>query len=72
MRNLLEYPVTSGEAVSAIQIALEQYTREIKDRGIGDMDGIALLMAEKFIESNRERFDTFAKASLEVVVESSK
>lgn len=69
MRNLSEYPVTAEEVVSALQLSLEHYTRTIANRGIGDIDGIAILMAEKFIEANKERFNTFAKASLEVISE---
>lgn len=69
MRNLQQYPVTADEAISAVQMALEHYTHTIKERGIGDVDGIALLMAEKFINDNKERFNTFSRASLEVITE---
>jgi hypothetical protein len=69
MRDLTVYPVTAQEAVSAIQLALESYTKNIEEIGVGNVDGVALLMAEQFIDANRERFDIFAKASLQVVLE---
>lgn len=69
MRNLTVYPVTAPEAISAVQLALESYTRDIDKMGVGNIDGVALLMVEKFIEANKEKFDTFAKASLEVIFE---
>jgi hypothetical protein len=69
MRNITEYPVTADEAISALQIAFENRSKNIGKYGFGDIDGIALLMAEKFIENNKERFDTFAKASLEIIFE---
>lgn len=69
MRDLGDCPVTAQEAISAVQIAFESYTRNIRQVGVGNIDGIALLMVEQFIDANRERFDTFAKASLQVVLE---
>lgn len=72
MRNLVQYPIIANEAISAIQMAIENYTRTIKERGIGDIDGIALLMAERFINDNKERFNLFARASLEIISEDNK
>jgi hypothetical protein len=69
MRNLAVYPVTADEAISAIQIAFEGYCNTVKAHGIGNVDGIAMLMAEKFIEANKDRFNTFSAASLDVVAE---
>lgn len=69
MRNLENTPVTAQEAISALQVAFESYTKNIRQTGTGNIDGIALLMSEQFIDANRERFDTFAKASLQVVLE---
>jgi hypothetical protein len=71
MRNLAVYPVTADEAISAVQLALEHYTSTIKARGIGDVDGVALVIIEKFIDDNKERFDIFSRASLEVISEGS-
>jgi hypothetical protein len=68
MRNLKQYPVEADEAISAIQLALENYTKTIGERGIGDIDGIALLMAEKFIESFPDKFNAFVKVSMESVI----
>ena len=64
MRNLMEYPIVAEEAISAIQIALEDYTRNIHKMGIGNPDGVALLMAEKFIENNKESFNIFCAKSI--------
>jgi hypothetical protein len=64
MRNLIEYPIKAEEAISAIQLALEHYTKTIKGRGIGDVDGVALLISEQFISANKERFDTFSSTEL--------
>lgn len=72
MRNLVQYPIIANEAISAIQMAIENYTRTIKERGIGDIDGIALLMAERFINDNKERFNLFARASLKIISEDNK
>lgn len=60
MRNLVVYPVVAEEAISAIQIAFEDYTRNIHKVGIGNTDGVALLMAEKFIENNKDSFNAFS------------
>ena len=65
MRNLKQYPVNADEAISAIQLAFENYTKTISTRGIGDIDGVALLMAEKFIESFADKFNAFVKAEME-------
>jgi hypothetical protein len=64
MRNLQIFPVTAEEAISSLQLSLEHYTRSIRERGCGDIDGVAILMAEKFIEANKERFNAFAENSL--------
>ena len=67
MRNLAQYPVKADEAISALQLALESYTRTIRERGIGDIDGVALLMAEKFITANKDQFDAFTHAELKEI-----
>lgn len=67
MRNILEFPVTSNEVISALQVAFESYTKNISIDGVGSIDGIALLMAEQFISENAEKFDMFVKESMEVL-----
>lgn len=71
MRNLVEYPVTADETVAALKWAGSQYTKHIHEYGVGGIEGIALITAERFIEQNKERFDTFSKASMQVVDERS-
>lgn len=72
MRNLTIYPVTADEAISALQLCLEQYTRTISQRGIGDVDGVAIVTVEKFIEQNKQQFDTFSQASLGIILQDTK
>ncbi len=69
MRNLVEYPITADEVISTLQVALESYTKRVRTDGIGGIEGVALLMAEQFISRNKAEFDTFSKASMEVVQE---
>jgi hypothetical protein len=66
MRNLVQYPVKADEAISALQLALESYTKSVRSHGIGNIDGISLLMAEQFITENKEAFDKFTKGKLSV------
>ncbi len=68
MRNLSVYPITANEAIEVLKRAED--TQKILSRGqIGGIDGLTLLIIEKFIEQNKERFDTFSKASLQVIFE---
>ena len=67
MRNLKQYPVRADEAISALQLAFESYTRTIRERGIGDIDGIALLMVEQFVTANKDQFDAFTHAELKEI-----
>jgi len=60
MRNILEYPITHGEACSAIQEAQELFYQKYKDN-CGSVDGLALLYAEQFIRKNRDAFEEFTK-----------
>lgn len=60
MRNILQYPVTHGEAASALQDAQTEYYEKYKDN-IGSISGIALLYAEMFIRENKTLFDEFTK-----------
>jgi len=69
MRSLVQYPIKADEAMHAVRIALENYTKNIRFYGCGNIDGAALMMVEKFIEQNKERFDTFSAASLQVIFE---
>lgn len=69
MRDLTRYPITADETVAALKWASSEYTRNIQNYGVGGVEGIAILMAEKFIEQNKERFDIFAKASMQVMGE---
>lgn len=61
MRNLNEYPITADETVNALKWALSEYTRNIQNYGVGGIEGIAMLLAEKFIAENKEQFDEFVK-----------
>lgn len=56
MRNLVEYPITTGEVYSALQEA------QIVTRAPGSTDGISLLLAEQFIRQNEELFRQFVKS----------
>jgi len=69
MRNLVEYPITADEAISTLQVAIESHSKNIRNYGVGGIEGVALLMAEKFIDQHRKEFDVFSKASMEVVEE---
>lgn len=68
MRNLVEYPITADEAIAVIRLAEEKNQMDNVDV-IGCIDGVALLMIEKFIEQNKDRFDVFSKASFDVIFE---
>ena len=68
MRNLIEYPITHGEAVSAVQTAQEDYIRNIRSNGPGNTDGIALILVEQFLRNNKEQFDAFAKTEVENIL----
>jgi hypothetical protein len=70
MRNIVVYPIKAEESIAALQVALESYSKSAREHAlIGGVDGLALLMAEKFIEANKERFNTFSAASLDVLFE---
>jgi hypothetical protein len=69
MRNLVVYPVVAEEAISATQIAFEDYARNIHKVGVGNIDGVALLMAEKFIENNKDSFNAFSAECMKRVGE---
>lgn len=61
MRDISTYPVTADEAMTALSGALSEYTRNIAAYGVGNVDGIALLTLEKFIEANKNTFNNFSK-----------
>lgn len=69
MRNIMEYPVTGDEAVGALDWAQKEYTRNIENYGVGGIEGLALLLAARFIESHKKEFDQFSRAAMEVVEE---
>jgi len=69
MRNILQYPVTADETIKALDWAQKEYTRNIQNYGIGGTEGISLLLAARFIEANKERFDAFSSVSMQVVEE---
>jgi hypothetical protein len=60
MRNLIEYPITWGEAAEALQEAQELYNSKYR-QNIGGTGGLSLLYAEQFIRANRAAFDEFTK-----------
>jgi len=60
MRNLIQYPITHGEAAEALQEAQELYYAKYKEN-LGGAGGLALLYAEKFIRENRAAFEEFTK-----------
>lgn len=53
MRNLVEYPITTGEVYSALQEA------QTIIRAPGGTEGISLLLAEQFIKQNEALFREF-------------
>ena len=65
MRNLLEYPITYGEACEALQVAQQEYYDKYKDH-IGSTGGVSLLYAEQFIRANKDAFNEFTKKLPEV------
>ena len=69
MRDLANYPVTAEEAISALQIAFEQYASGVKEHGIGNVDGIAILMTEKFLNDNKDKFNAFSQAAIDAITE---
>jgi hypothetical protein len=71
MRNLIQYPITHGEAVSAIQTAQEDYIRSLSSNAPGDTTGIALILVEQFLRRNKELFDTFASTELDSILKDS-
>lgn len=68
MRNIIEFPITADEAIEVLNRA-EENERMFNAGDVGGIDGITLLLIEKFIEQNKERFNTFSRASLEVIFE---
>lgn len=60
MRNLVEYPITYGEACAVIQEALKDYNDKYREN-IGGTGGLCLLYAEQFIRENRDAFNEFTK-----------
>lgn len=65
MRNLLEYPITTGEACSVLQDAQQAYYKKYKNN-MGNIHGLALLYAEQFIRENKVAFEEFTKKLPEV------
>lgn len=67
MRNLVEYPITYDEAISALQTTQREYYKNRGEEGIGSTRGVSLLLVEQFILSRKKEFDDFSKKSLTVV-----
>lgn len=63
MRNLLEYPITHGEACEALQDAQEIYYAKYSEN-IGGTGGLALLFVEQFIRNNKDAFEEYTKKGL--------
>lgn len=60
MRNLLQYPITTDETCSVLQDAQQAYYKKYKNN-MGNIHGLSLLYAEKFIRENKVAFDEFTK-----------
>lgn len=67
MRNLVEYPITYDEAISALQTTQREYYKNRGEEGIGSTRGVSLLLVEQFILSRKKEFNDFSKKSLTVV-----
>ena len=63
MRNLSVYPITHGEACSALQESQKDYYDKYSDN-IGGTRGLSLLYTEMFIRENKELFNEFTKRNL--------
>lgn len=63
MRNLVQYPITYGEACSALQDAQQSWIEKYREN-IGGTGGVALLLVEQFIRTNKDLFEEFAKIKL--------
>ena len=64
MRNLVEYPITFDEAISALQTTQREYYKNRGEEGIGSTRGVSLLLIEQFILLHKKDFDDFCKKSL--------
>jgi hypothetical protein len=60
MRNLLQYPITHGEACEALQEAQASYYEKYRNN-IGGTGGLSLFYAEQFIRKNKDVFEEFTK-----------
>ena len=60
MRNLIEYPITHGEACEAIQEAQKLYYEKYA-MNVGGTGGLCLIYAEQFIRANKDLFNEFTK-----------
>lgn len=59
MRNLKEYPLTTGEVFTALQNAQEEYSAK---KQIGGTDGISLFLAEQFLRAYEEELNAYILA----------
>lgn len=66
MRNLVEYPITYDEAISALQTCQREYYDNYKDN-IGSTRGVSLLLVEQFILLHKKDFNEFCKKSTTAV-----
>jgi hypothetical protein len=63
MRNVVEYPITYGEACEVLQEAQEEYRSRFKQDNvtIGGITGVTLFLIEQFIHAHKNEFEEFTK-----------
>ncbi len=68
MRNIVEYPITTDDAVRSLDWATTTYTRNINQYGVGGVEGISLQVVRRFIQLNSEIFDVFAENEIKRIL----
>lgn len=63
MRNLSEFPITHGDAASALQEAHLIHLR-LGREGMDASGRISMLLVEQFIRQNKDAFDKFSKEEI--------
>jgi hypothetical protein len=66
MRNLVQYPITYDEAISALQTAQREYYEKYSAM-IGSTGGVSLLLVEQFILLHKNDFNEFCRKSTTTV-----
>lgn len=60
MRNILQHPITYGEACEVLQEAQTEYKDRLRE-GVGSITPVTLFFIEQFIHAHKAEFEEFTK-----------